>query len=883
MIDRRKRAAYVATLEEGPFLEQAIQGCCELVDRVFVVECMETWSGADAVRRGRTKVIVDRCGADNVEYVENPTGRMDGHATRTETAQRNWAMQMIQARGYEWVWIVDADEVYTEEGASNLWRWFEDALDGSHNLLGARARWHTYWRSLDWAVSPLEPFSPTVILRSSCRFDKVRVMRMEDEARVANVPQKVCVVHHFSWSRRPEEIRKKIDCGSEFGRSMVPGWFEEKFLGWEPGDGGSCHHPTEPSCYQGIARRTWELPEVIRRHPWSRKEVIEDCRIKVIVLNHMMPENSDRLAEQLGTSFPEVEVWDSGSDGSGIPMRLTESFGNIYWEGAWEEAMRRYSDYDVVWILGCDIELRMSPERYRQAIESSVPFGCWSPAIEGRAHPFMLARHCDGWRWPVKNVEGMCMAVSGDLIRAVGKEFEVKTKIGFGQDYWLSAMSRRYGLTNYIDGWVEVFHPASIGYDEKEAHDAMEKAFSERFGTDFRRTLFEYEESFEGNLKETDMKEIGKARNSCKLTIATVDNGWGVRDFEKITGRFSECRRIVMRKGVSNFASETTAEVVDYDPELKEVLNADIALFTRVGASNFDDYKRVIQAGVPVIVHVDHHKELVKHEETGFLYGHHTWAVGWIQKLLTNEGLRLRVGGLAAKSMNGGTEVVGAVEPERDLAGRRERPDEGPGHEGGLVRVSVITPTYRRDPMIVSRCIDCVRLQTVAEVEQFICSDGAPEPQIASLVGSVGDKRITYHNTEVKKPGDFGNVVRSEMLKKARGEYVLFMDDDNLILPNYLEKMIAAIEESGKDFAVCRVVHFGPLREDVCGKPPKILTGIPVKLHHVDPLQVLVRREAMLEVGWDTERGYLADGYTLQALGEKFDCVEVQEVLGFHM
>ena len=112
---------------------------------------------------------------------------------------------------------------------------------------------------------------------------------------------------------------------------------------------------------------------------------------------------------------------------------------------------------------------------------------------------------------------------------------------------------------------------------------------------------------------------------------------------------------------------------------------------------------------------------------------------------------------------------------------------------------------------------------------------------------------------------------------------MLFLDDDNLIVPHYLERMVNAIKEAEADFAVCRVVHFGPLKEDLVGKPPQILTGIPVQLHHVDTLQVVVKREAMQEVGWNTEQGYLADGHTLQALAEKFKHVEVMEVLGFHM
>jgi hypothetical protein len=860
--DMKEVAAYVATLEEGPFLEQVIRTVSPMVDKVYVVECMHTWSGADAVRRGRTKAIVDGCALGNVKYIENPTGATED-SIATETAQRNWALRKIESDGYKWTWIVDADEVYDQDEARSMWNWFNNFKRNNPNTLGARLSWHTYWRSLDWVVSPPEPFRPSVILRSDCVLEKVRVMSPHDELKMANIPPEVCMIHHFSWARRPEEIRKKIDCGSEFGKCLVPNWYEDKFTSWVAGE-GSDFHPTEPHCYKEIKRRSVKLPKLAKEHPWSRKGVIEDARIMVIVLNHNKPENSDKLASQLKPCFPEVEVWDSGSPPDGIPMSITESFGNIFWEGAWLEAMSRYRDYDAIWLLGCDIILKDSPERYRQAIESSLPFGCWSPTIDGRAHAFMLEGHYDGKRERVNNVEGMALAVSGELIRSIGAKFEVSTKIGFGQDYWLCAMARRNSLSNYIDGAVSVTHPAEIGYNEETAHDLMEASFSEKFGKDFRRTLFEYSSNFEGNL----FKEIIKMNEWKKdIVIATVDNGWGVKEFERITSQFPQCRRIIMRKGVSDFSGETTAEVIDYDKDMKEVLNADIALFTRVGSANRDEYEACLRAGIPVVVHEGHDGGKITHEKDGFLYGHESWALGWLKSLIEDEGSRLRIGGKASQRHAKEDSVNDSPKPTTNSD----------------IKVTIITPTYRRDPRVVSRCLDCVRLQTVRNIEQLVCSDGALEAPIASLVGSLGDERISYQHTSVKKPGDFGNVVRSEMLKKAKGEYILFLDDDNIILPNYLERMIKAIEDSGKDFAVCRVVHFGPLNEEHLGKPPQVVTGIPVKLYHVDPLQILVKRSAMQEIGWDTEKGYLADGHTLQVLGDKFEHVEVSEVLGFHM
>lgn len=149
------------------------------------------------------------------------------------------------------------------------------------------------------------------------------------------------------------------------------------------------------------------------------------------------------------------------------------------------------------------------------------------------------------------------------------------------------------------------------------------------------------------------------------------------------------------------------------------------------------------------------------------------------------------------------------------------------------------------------------------------------------LVNSFNDPRIRYCNTVGKKEGDYGNTVRSEMMKQANGDYILFFDDDNIILPNYLERMLSAIESDKADFSVCQIMHFGPLNEKVLGKPPIVLTGDQVKLYHIDPLQVLVKREIMQKVGWDTKVGYLSDGVSLERLAP-YKKVSVNEVLGVH-
>lgn len=197
--------------------------------------------------------------------------------------------------------------------------------------------------------------------------------------------------------------------------------------------------------------------------------------------------------------------------------------------------------------------------------------------------------------------------------------------------------------------------------------------------------------------------------------------------------------------------------------------------------------------------------------------------------------------------------------------------------------VSIIMPTWKRDAKIISRAIDCLLLQDFVDWELRICSDGCEEDSVVSLLKEKNDPRIRYYYLGGKTPGDYGNRVRRALLNESDGNFVLFFDDDNLILPNYLSKMLDSIRESGKDFAVCRIVHFGPLNVQETGRPPKVLSGKPMKLYHIDTLQVLVSMYAIKSVGWDQDSGYLADGKTFEKLGKEFEGIWINDVLGFHI
>ncbi len=196
--------------------------------------------------------------------------------------------------------------------------------------------------------------------------------------------------------------------------------------------------------------------------------------------------------------------------------------------------------------------------------------------------------------------------------------------------------------------------------------------------------------------------------------------------------------------------------------------------------------------------------------------------------------------------------------------------------------VTVITPTYKRPKDIIERAVGSLRTQTCNAWSQIICSDGIEEEAPRSIAEERENAGRVSYVVSSKSYNDYGPGVRSEMLSRVDTKYVCFLDDDNILMPTYLEKMIKAIEDNNVDFAICHCLHYGPLPASF-GKPPKIVTGMPPKLYNIDTIQIVCKTEAIKDIGWQTKDGYYADGVTYEMLANKYKYVEVPEVLALHL
>ena len=103
--------------------------------------------------------------------------------------------------------------------------------------------------------------------------------------------------------------------------------------------------------------------------------------------------------------------------------------------------------------------------------------------------------------------------------------------------------------------------------------------------------------------------------------------------------------------------------------------------------------------------------------------------------------------------------------------------------------VSIIVPCYNAEKFITAM-ISSVLEQTYPYFEIIVIDDGSTD-RSSDYISSFKDPRISY----LKKNNTGVSDSRNKGLEKATGEYVLFLDADDILSPDFLEKRVQFLEE----------------------------------------------------------------------------------------
>lgn len=106
-----------------------------------------------------------------------------------------------------------------------------------------------------------------------------------------------------------------------------------------------------------------------------------------------------------------------------------------------------------------------------------------------------------------------------------------------------------------------------------------------------------------------------------------------------------------------------------------------------------------------------------------------------------------------------------------------------------LPKVSVIVPVYN-GARYIAKTVTSVLQQTYTDLELIVVDDGSTDETVAQLRPFLGQIRL------VQQKNQGVSAARNHGLRLALGEFILFLDGDDWLLPDKLAKQVAYLEEN---------------------------------------------------------------------------------------
>jgi glycosyltransferase involved in cell wall biosynthesis len=166
--------------------------------------------------------------------------------------------------------------------------------------------------------------------------------------------------------------------------------------------------------------------------------------------------------------------------------------------------------------------------------------------------------------------------------------------------------------------------------------------------------------------------------------------------------------------------------------------------------------------------------------------------------------------------------------------------------ERRMMLVSVVVPTRNRSRLLRTALRSVLR-QRAADLEVIVV-DEASTDDTTDVIAALGDRRLRVIRNDVPLGP---NGARNRGAAEARGEWLAFVDDDDLWAPDKILRQIGAAEQSGRDWVYAGSVNVNDRLEVVHGVPPLAPEEVAAALPHYNAIpasasNVVIRREAFV-------------------------------------
>lgn len=125
------------------------------------------------------------------------------------------------------------------------------------------------------------------------------------------------------------------------------------------------------------------------------------------------------------------------------------------------------------------------------------------------------------------------------------------------------------------------------------------------------------------------------------------------------------------------------------------------------------------------------------------------------------------------------------------------------------ILVSIIVATYSRSKLLTERTIPAVLNQTYKDIEVIVVGDNCID-DTPSKIKDLKDPRLIFF--DLSKRGKYpknvndrwfvqGSVPRNFGMKVAKGRWLMFISDDDIMYPDQVEKLVKFIKTNRLEFA----------------------------------------------------------------------------------
>lgn len=119
-------------------------------------------------------------------------------------------------------------------------------------------------------------------------------------------------------------------------------------------------------------------------------------------------------------------------------------------------------------------------------------------------------------------------------------------------------------------------------------------------------------------------------------------------------------------------------------------------------------------------------------------------------------------------------------------------------------KVSVVIPAYNAQQYL-GETLDCLAVQTLREIEVLVVDDGSAD-STPEILREYSEKYPFIRAIRQENAGVAA--ARNRGIQEAAGEYLYFLDSDDLIEPDALEQLYQTARQHEAELVICKIQNF---------------------------------------------------------------------------